>query len=323
MRSALVTGGGGFVGQWLLRELLAQGYAAASAGLAGPGDQAVLTADERGAVRWLTADVRDETALAAAIDEVRPTHVFHLAGVSFVPAAEASSTAAYEINVLGAARLLDVLRTRRRAGTLDPLLLVVGSGEQYGAHDAQELPLAESAEQRPLTVYAASKAAQELVALQAHRSEGLRVVVTRSFNHSGPGQAPHFLLPALVRRVRALPRGGRGTLAMGNLTPVRDYLHVADVAAAYRLLGERGVPGEAYNVSSGQGTSVRSLVESVLQRVGAAADISTDAALVRRVDLPALVGSPAKLASATGWAPRRSRDDLIDDLIRSIDAETR
>ena len=320
---ALITGGAGFVGQWLARALLRRGHEVTSIGLHEPDASGVLTDDERRAVAWRRADLREPASVAGALDDVCPDIVVHLAAVSFVPDAAASSATAYEVNVLGLARLLEALRPRRAAGTIDPLLLVVGSGEQYGRHDDHELPLREDAEQRPLTVYAASKAAQEQVALQAHRGEGLRVVVTRSFNHSGPGQSSRFLLPALVRRVLDLRAGGgASTLALGNATPVRDFLHVEDVAEAYCLLLERGTPGEAYNVASGVGTSVRALASAVLQRAGVTVDISTDPALVRPVDLPALVGSPDKLIRATGWRPRHSRDDIIDDLLRSAHAPT-
>lgn len=314
-RRALVTGGSGFVGQWLARALLARGWEVHSVGLHGAEGASLLTAEERDAVAWHVADLRDVAAIGERVGETRPDLVVHLAAVSFVPEAAASSVAAFDVNVLGLARLLEAIRGPRRAGVIDPVLLVVGSGEQYGRHPDEALPLDESAAQRPLTVYAASKAAQEVVALQAARAEGMRVVATRSFNHSGPGQSPRFLLPALVSRIRALPRDRRGVLPMGNLTPIRDFLHVADVVDAYCQLAERGEPGEVYNVASGQGISVGALVDRVLQRAGVSADISQDAALVRPVDLPALVGDSTKLQRTTGWRPRRSLDDIIDDLL--------
>jgi GDP-4-dehydro-6-deoxy-D-mannose reductase len=123
-----------------------------------------------------------------------------------------------------------------------------------------------------------------------------------------------------VARVLAARREDRGAIAVGNRTPIRDYLHVEDVAAAYLALVERGAAGEVYNVCSGEGVTVGELAAEVLQRAGVGADITTDPSLVRPVDLPALVGSPDKLGRATGWAPRRTRADIIDDLIR--DAET-
>lgn len=314
---ALVTGGGGFAAQWLERALLERGWEVSAAGLGVPPQTSVLVDAERRSVRWIEADVRRAADVAGALDATRPDAVFHLAGIAFVPAAAADPGETYEVNVVGAVRLLAAVGQRRQAGTLDPLLLVVGSGEQYGRHDAAELPLSEAAAQRPLSVYAASKAAQEVVALHAARAQGLRVVATRSFNHSGPGQASHFLLPALVARALEARADGRTSVAIGNREPIRDYLHAADVAAAYVALAERGVPGEVYNVCSGEGVAVGELASDVLQRVGVRADITTDPSLVRPVDLPALVGSPEKLQRTTGWAPRRTRADIIDDLIHA------
>jgi GDP-4-dehydro-6-deoxy-D-mannose reductase len=305
-RRALITGAAGFVGRWLSRTLVERGWDVTGTALETP-------AHGPAGVRWVQGDVRDAAHLARAVDLSLPDVVFHLAGVTFVPAAAGDPGATAEVNVVAAARLIGVLRERRLAGTLDPVVLVTGSAEQYGRHDESDLPLRESAELRPHSVYAATKVAQEAMALQAWRADGLRVIATRSFNHSGPGQAPHFLLPALVRRVRGLAAGE--PLRMGNQRPVRDFLHVSDVVAAYIALAERGDPGEAYNVSSGVGTSVGELAGRILARAGREAPIESDPALVRPADVPALVGDPSKLRAATGWVPRRTLDDLLDDLI--------
>ena len=243
--------------------------------------------------------------------------IYHLAGLSFIPEARDAPATTYEINVLGAVRLLAATAALRAAGKLDPVVVVVGSATQYGRHDTGEMPLDESSEQRPQDVYAASKAAQEIAALQMCRAEGVRVICTRSFNHSGVGHAEHFLLPALVRRVLALRGASEPRLPMGNQNSVRDYLHVADVVEAYLQLADKGAPGEVYNVCSGEGVSASQLAREVLLRVGLNAEITSDPALVRGVDVPVLVGSPARLARTTGWRPTRSRSDIIDDLIHA------
>jgi GDP-4-dehydro-6-deoxy-D-mannose reductase len=98
---------------------------------------------------------------------------------------------------------------------------------------------------------------------------------------------------------------------------MRDYVHVDDVVDAYLSLAERGRPGESYNVASGRGVTARQLATDVLHRAGVRADISTDPALVRATDIPTLIGSPAKLARETGWAPRKTHLDIIDDLLRT------
>ena len=315
-RRALVTGAAGFVGQWLCRALITGGWDVVGAGIAAHPPDGILTADERRAVRWVLADIRNQADVARVVTQSRPDAVFHLAGVTFVPDAQGDPVLAHEINVLGAARLMHEVRTRRRAGEIDPVVLVIGSAEQYGV-GAVGRRRVETDVQAPVTVYAASKAAQEIIALEAARSEGVRVIATRSFNHSGAGQAEHFLLPALIRRARAIRAGTESRLRIGNAETVRDFLHVRDVVRAYLLLIDHGVQGEVYNVCSGTGQRVRDLAAQVLKAVGANAEVEVDPALVRRVEVPWLVGDSTKLRDATGWTPSLSCDDIIADLMNA------
>jgi GDP-4-dehydro-6-deoxy-D-mannose reductase len=317
----LITGGGGFVGQWLAKSLLRRGDSVHLAGLGDASALAILTADERRSVRWMPVDMRDAEDVDAAVEQSKPDAILHLAGVSFPPDAERSPALTYDSNTLAAVRLLSAVRRRQTAGALDPIVLVIGSGTQYGKHDAADMPLPEQAEQRPITTYAASKAAQEIAALQFFRASGLRVICTRSFNHSGVGHGSQYLLPSLVARVRSLRAGAGARLALGN-DVVRDYLHVTDAAEAYLSLVAKGTPGEVYNVASGRGVSVRKLAEDVLLRAGATADISMEPSLVRVADVPIQIGSPAKLQRDTGWAPRKTHIDIIEDLLQAPHAPT-
>lgn len=310
----LVTGGSGFVGQWFCRLALQRGWTVFAGTVDGPPSTAVLSAPERDAVRWITLDVTSDADVSRAVSTSEPAFVLHLAGIAFPPSANAAPARTYEVNALGIARVMQALAA---AGARATRVVVVGTAEQYGAHDPGEYPLRESAELRPSSWYAGSKAAQELVALQAWRTTGVPTVCTRSFSHSGVGHGDEYLLPSLVRRARDVAARHGDTLAMGNGTPVRDYLHVADVVEAYALLLERGVAGEIYNVSSGQGISVNDLVARVLARAGIDARVVQDPALVRPSDIPVSVGDSTKLREHTGWRPRRTIDDIIDDLIHA------
>lgn len=313
----LVTGAAGFVGQWLLPALHAAG-AELFALATDPVDSAVppgVPAQPAG-VTWLLGDLRDDEYVGRVVREARPDTVIHLAAISHLPTAAADPALAWDINVTATARLLHQLgRQRERMGTT-PVVLVVGSAEQYGRDDSHVMPLAETAVQAPRTVYAATKAAQEVLALQTWRSEALPIVVARSFNHSGAGQPPRFLLPALVHRARQLIDAPAGTpMPVGNRSPVRDFLHVSDVVAAYISLCQRGTPGEAYNVASGTGWSVQQILDTVMARTGSRAVPTEDPALVRPVDVPVLIGDSRKLQHATGWRAQRSLDDIIEDLL--------
>jgi GDP-4-dehydro-6-deoxy-D-mannose reductase len=274
---------------------------------------AILTEAQRASVHWRQLDTGSSDDIARALDEAAPDYVVHLAALSFLQDAAETPTRAFDINALGALRVLHRLAS---AGAKGVRVLIVGSAEQYGPRPNNDDPIVESAAQAPTTIYGAAKASQELIALQLARSAGIPVVCTRSFNHSGFGQNPQFLLPSLVERSRALPIRG-GVMRLGNAAPVRDYLHVADVAAAYEALLERGTPSEVYNVSSGRGISVGELAQHVLKRLGIAAEIATDQTLTRVLDIPVLVGNNSKIRSAVGWAPKFSVDDIIDDLIHA------
>lgn len=312
-RRVLVTGGAGFVGQWLTRALLQQNADVHAGVVHWPPRAPLLSAAERSAVKWTMLDVRSEDEVARALDASAPDAIVHLAGIAFAPEANASPVRAFETIALGAMRLLNRLAA---SGATRTRVLVVGSAEEYGQQDASAYPIAETAALRPLTPYAVAKSAQELIALQAYRANGLHVVCTRSFNHSGVGHGDTYLLPTLIRRARALPKRG-GSLTIGNKTVIRDYLHVADVVDAYLALLDQGRAGEVYNVCSGTGSTVGELAERVLNRMAISADISSDSALLRPIDVPILVGDNSKLRTTTGWAPKRSIDDIIDDLIHA------
>lgn len=315
--SSLVTGAGGFVGQWLIRALLARGEKVSGFTFGAPAGIGILTAQERGAADWIDGDIRDTSSVEAALERSAPDAIYHLAGVSFVPAAGNDPATTYEVNTMGAARLLAAVARLRDSGKRSPKVLIVGSAEQYGPHDRREGPLPETATQKPVTVYAASKAAQETIALQAFAGFGLEVIATRSFNHSGPGQDSRFLLPGVVGRIKSISDSGSRRLPIGNTTVVRDFLHVRDVVRAYIALVERGKPGEVYNVSSGKGWTVQELTRIALDIAGVDADLERDDSLARRADVEWLVGDNTRLRDATGWAPELGVHDVIRDLWRA------
>lgn len=317
---ALVTGAGGFVGQYLCRSLLREGWSVAATTIDTLPEPGLLTGTEISAIHWRTIDLRTQSgerrSIGALFESQPPDAIFHLAGVSYLPAAGDDPGLALAVNAGGLVLLLDGLRAPREAGVIDPAILVIGSGEQYGRHDVAEMPLPELAECRPLTFYGVTKVAQEQVALSAFRADGARTICTRSFNHSGRGQAPHFLMPSLVARALAARASG-GEISIGNTAAVRDILHVEDVVAAYISLVAHGTPGEVYNVCSGEGVRVGDLAAEVLTAAGVTAPLKVEPTLQRAVDVPLLVGDNAKLRAATGWRPSRTRSDIISDLLNA------
>jgi GDP-4-dehydro-6-deoxy-D-mannose reductase len=196
-----------------------------------------------------------------------------------------------------------------------PRVLVVSSAEVYGRVQPGDLPLTEDAPLRPVSPYAASKAAAELLAVQAHLGHGLPVVRARPFNHVGPGQSPTFAVAAFAHRIVEARRTGASTLHVGNLTPRRDLTDVRDVVRAYRLLIERGVPGEVYNVCSGRDVAIEDVVRRLLELAGADLELEVDQSLLRPVDVPVLRGDGGRLHAATGWEPAIPLDETLRDVL--------
>src|SRR5215468_1380924 len=297
----LITGIAGFAGRHLAALLLTRGddvhgtlhRAASGARLS------ELTARQPGlADRLHVADVADADAVAAVVAAVRPQALVHLAGLTFVPDSVADPAAAMRVNALGA---LHVFAAVQRDAP-QCRVLAVGSGDAYGQVGPEDLPVRESCVFRPVSPYGASKAALDLLADQWARGAGLDIVRVRPFNHTGPGQRPDFVCPDFARQLVAVARGERPpVLSVGDLDLVRDFSDVRDVSAAYIALCERGTSGEAYNVCSGVGRSVRSVLESLSDIVGVQVRTETAGERLRPVSVPVLVGNPDKLCAATGW----------------------
>jgi GDP-4-dehydro-6-deoxy-D-mannose reductase len=299
----LVTGAAGFVGSWLVRDLLAGGHSVVGASQDGrPAPRSAPGAE------WVALDVTSQPSVAAALDAARPEAVFHLAGQASVGDSFNDPLGTWDVNATGTLRMACALPRGAR-------LLLVSSAEAYGVVPEDEQPIREDRPLRPTNPYAASKAAAEMVALQAGCG-GAEVVVARAFNHTGPGQDPRFALPSFARQVAAI-RAGRAEplLRVGNLSARRDLLDVRDVVRAYVRLVQAGEPGAVYNVCSGEARSMAEAVEELVEISGTRARVEVDPARVRPVDLPLLLGDNARLR-ALGWTPeipfRRTLGDLLE-----------
>lgn len=292
---ALVTGASGFVGRHLVEHLEASG------------DEVI------GVDRALgDFDITNPEAVRRTIADIRPTAVYHLAGWSDVGGSWHAAVEAFRanaegtLNVLSAAAEADVER-----------VVSVSSADVYGIVEPHELPLTEDSPLRPASPYAASKVAADYLGLQAWLGRGLPVLRVRAFNHLGPGQTDRFVAPALASRIARAERDGTDTLAVGDLSARRDFTDVRDVVRAYRLLVQRGVPGEVYNVCSGVDLAVSDLAERLVSHAQVPLRLEVEESLLRPVELPVLRGSHDRLTAATGWEPEipvgRTLTDLLDD----------
>ena len=309
----LVTGADGFVGRWLVRRLLDDGREVSGAVRpAGEDRENGLTAEEHAAVRWLPLELTDSESVRKCVD-LPFDAVVHLAAVASGTDAARDPGYAWTVNAGGTAQIAHMLAEAKRTGRADSLLLVASTSEVYGRGDAT--PRRETDPVAPCSPYAASKLGAELAALETWRRAGLRVVVTRAFAHTGPGQDARFVVPAFAQRLKFAKRIGAPVVKVGNLEPVRDFLHVQDVVDAYARLLTQGQPGETYNVASGEAVTLEHLLFRLAALLAVRPIPEADPDLMRPADIPYLVGDASKLRAATGWAPRHSLDDTLREVL--------
>lgn len=287
----LVTGSKGFVGQWLTAHLQREG-------------DEVIGLDAE-------VDVTGGSGLRHAVVDAAPDAICHLAALSSVGASWGESEQTWMVNTVGTANLLDAAL----ACTPRPRVLIVSSSEVYGRVAPADIPLREDQPFAPVSPYAASKAAAEMAGLQAWLGAGLEVIRARAFNHTGPGQRPDFVVPALAEQIGAAVRAGADRLSTGNLEARRDISDVRDVVRAYRRLLVDGAPGEVYNVCRGEAHSIRYIAERLLALAGVDLPIVVDPARVRPVEIPELRGDRSRIEAATGWRPEIDLDTTLADVL--------
>ena len=290
----LVTGARGFVGRHLVATLHERGHVA-------------IETDHRPHEDSLTVDVTDPLAVRGAVELAQPDAIAHLAAQAFVPASIDDPQATYAVNVGGTQQILEAAREFVNESGARPRVLVVSSGDVYGAQPASAYPLRETTAPQPANPYAASKIAAEALALAYARSYALDVVVARAFNHIGPGQDERFAVAGFAAQLARVAAGLAPAVSVGNLEASRDFLDVRDVCAAYvTLLEGAGGSGELYNVASGTPTSLKEVLRRLVEIAHIGVEIRQDPARMRPSDVPVSIGDASKLREATGWSPRIS-----------------
>jgi GDP-4-dehydro-6-deoxy-D-mannose reductase len=261
----------------------------------------------------IECDIRDATSVRKCIERVKPHWIFHLAAQSFVVTSWHAPAETLSTNIIGN---LNILEAVREVG-IDPLIQVAGSSEEYGLVYPNEIPVKETNPLRPLSPYAVSKVAQDLLSYQYHKSYGMRIIRTRAFNHTGPRRGGVFVCSDFTRQVVEVEKKKRPpVIHVGNLDARRDFTDVRDIVRGYVLALEKGRPGEVYNICSGKAYSIREVLEMILEISGVNVEVRQDPSRLRPSDVPELVGDNTKFCKETGWSPKipfkKSLEDLLD-----------
>jgi GDP-4-dehydro-6-deoxy-D-mannose reductase len=240
--------------------------------------------------------------------EFRPGFVFHLAAQSSVRLSWEKPRLTYQVAFSGQSNVLDAVREEG----LEAVVHVACSAEEYGRVAEEELPLREDHPLAPSSPYALSKVIQDYHALFCHRAYGMKVIRTRAFNMTGPGQDSRFVVSDFARQIAEVEAGRREpVLRVGNLEARRDFCDVRDVVRAYWLLAKKGVPGEVYNVCAGCDHSIREILDLLLSLSKVPIRVEVDPARLRKADIPVLRGDNTKLREAVGWAPPCSLEETL------------
>ena len=305
----LITGAYGFVGRYMAREMAESGYEVLAADIIDPGR--AEKALPEGTV-YRKCDLLAGREVNGLLGEHPPDLVIHLAALSSGRKSILDPLDTFRTNIIGFVNLLEGVRNSGR----DIRVLAVGSGDEYGRKEPEQMPISEDAAIEPANPYAASKASQTIIGLQYHRTYNLDLVATRSFNHTGPGQTDTFVLPSFARKCAEIEAGIREpVLRTGNLEIVRDFLDVRDVVRAYRMLCEKGGSGKVYNVCSGEGLKLKEGLDIIVEQFDIDVDKGKDPELFRPADVPVFIGDNSMLSEETGWKRGISGQEMLTDLV--------
>ncbi|MGH9380644.1 MAG: GDP-mannose 4,6-dehydratase [Thermoanaerobaculia bacterium] len=309
---ALITGITGFAGSHLAEYLLAEHPEVEVWGTCRWRSRMDNIEHVQDRIRLVECELRDAVSTLATVEQARPDYVFHLAAQSFVPTSWSAPHDTLTANVGGQAHLFEAIR---RVG-LDPMIQIACSSEQYGLVLPDEIPIRETHPMRPLSPYAVSKVAQDHLGYQYFKSYGLKVVRTRGFNHTGPRRGHVFVTANFAQQIARIEAGqAEPVIRVGNLDAIRDFTDVRDMVRGYWLALEKGTPGEAYNLASGVGISIRELLDRLLALSRVDVRIEVDPERLRPSDVEILIGDASKFHADTGWEPRIPFDQTLRDTL--------
>jgi len=297
-KKVLITGITGFTGSHLAEYLLKKGYVVDGT-IRGRCRQTEFIDNVKDKLNLLECDLTDINSVFTTLEESQPDVIFHLAAQSFVPTSWRAPQETFNTNALGTLNLLEAVRKT----SIDPVVQIAGSSEESGMVYPDECPIEETNPLRPLSPYAVSKVAQDLLGYQYFKSYGIKVIRTRCFNIIGPRSGRKIVSAKFARQVVDIENGRRKKLMVGNLEAVRDFVDVRDVVRAYEIATKECRYGDVYNISTGVGHSIKEILDILRELSHKDIPIEVDKNMLRPSDVLLLVGNSNKFRNNTGWKP--------------------
>lgn len=305
----LITGASGFVGRHLIDALAA---------LPDTPEIVAGTYGEEAAdfvqARAVPLDVTDAERTLALIQTEKPTHVMHLAGISVISQANRDVRKTWDVNTQGTLNVVLAIKE----GAPACRLLFCSSAQVYGGSFRSGKPLAEDAPLDPENLYAASKAAADILVGQMAKA-GLRAIRLRPFNHTGPGQRPEMAIASFASQIAAIERGAQQpVMKVGNLSVQREFLDVRDVVAAYALAiqhFDRLPNGSVFNIASGEAIGIDTILQMLLKMSSKEITVVQDPNLVRPNETPVMTGNGEAARRALEWVPRRTLRNTLTSML--------
>lgn len=262
---------------------------------------------------YISINLLQRNEIEKILFQFQPEYILHLASYSSVAFSWKNPILSFQNNVNIFLNLIEVIREY----SLNTRILSIGSSEEYGNVDEKEVPLKESSKLSPISPYAIARVSQEMLSQLYAKSYNQDIIMTRSFNHIGPGQKDVFVIPSFVRRaVEAKINGATSiNLPVGNINVVRDFLDVRDVVRAYYLLLHNGKQGEIYNICSGKGVHLYEIINLISKLLDINIIPIVDSNLIRPNDNKLIIGDNTKLRTDTSWSPLYSLESSLNDII--------
>ncbi len=309
---ALITGITGFAGSHLAEYLLQEHPDIEVYGTYRWRSRRENVQDVEGRVEMVECDLRDPTSVRRMLARAKPEVVFHLAAQSFVPSSWSGPSETLTTNITAETNLFEAVRDLG----LDPVIQIACSSEEYGKVFPDEVPIKETNQLRPLSPYAVSKVAQDLLGYQYFQSYGLKTIRTRGFNHTGPRRGDVFVTSNFAKQIASIEAGlQEPVIRVGNLNAIRDFTDVRDMVRAYWLATQKGRPGEVYNIASGKGQTIRELLDRLIALAAVEVTVEIDPARLRPSDVEVLLGDASKFHADTGWEPQVPLEQTLADLL--------